>query len=63
MKCYGRTSKKREIKNNGFWDLSPCSVLDAYIRKTAHGVTSQDQVYFIVSTVQISNLAEWMQLT
>jgi hypothetical protein len=52
-----------EIKNKVFWDLSPCSVLDAYIRKTAHGVVSQDPAYFIVRSVEISNLAYGMQMT
>ena len=40
-----------EIKDNDFWDLSPCSVLDAYIRKIKHGVISEDPVCFTVSSV------------
>jgi hypothetical protein len=52
-----------EIKNDVFWDLSPCSVLDAYIQKTAHGIISQDAAHFIVRSVEISNLAQGMQMT
>jgi len=40
-----------ETKGNVFWDLSQCSMLDAYIRKITHGVISQDPVCFTVSSV------------